>query len=195
MKCWACQSELAENQKFCCECEHWQNWRRYFGFSTTVLSLLVALISVLGVVTPILMDVINKIDVPVVEVSGSHSENYQAFSIQVENLSDKPVVFPSLLRCFEADPPEERSFAVYIYQASSSSFVRDGEGTVVDYVFSQSMHTSERNTIELPASAKLRCEGFFRRANGEKVVMRFTSKTLLNFWLERDSEQYYPGGL
>ncbi|MEM9128421.1 MAG: hypothetical protein AAGA97_01710, partial [Pseudomonadota bacterium] len=45
-KCWACQADLDAKQVFCLKCEKWQDFRRHFSFSTTVLSLIVAIIAV-----------------------------------------------------------------------------------------------------------------------------------------------------
>ncbi len=53
VRCWACASTLeAQAAVFCSKCNHYQNWRRFLTFSTTSLSLLVALIAVTGAVAP-----------------------------------------------------------------------------------------------------------------------------------------------
>ncbi len=52
--CWACETDLTDHQNKCLECESWQNWRRFIAISDSSLALLVALLSVLTVVVPVL---------------------------------------------------------------------------------------------------------------------------------------------
>jgi hypothetical protein len=49
-----CRKEIPSGAKICTECDSYQDWRRYFGLSSTILSLLVALVSVLTVAVPVL---------------------------------------------------------------------------------------------------------------------------------------------
>jgi hypothetical protein len=60
MKCIACKSEIEKGATLCSECGSYQNWRRHFTFTSTVLSLLVALISVIGLVAPIIYEKFHK---------------------------------------------------------------------------------------------------------------------------------------
>jgi hypothetical protein len=51
-RCRICQEPIHPNAKRCNACGSYQDWRRYFDFSAVVLSLLVALISVISAVGP-----------------------------------------------------------------------------------------------------------------------------------------------
>jgi predicted nucleic acid-binding Zn ribbon protein len=52
--CFLCRKEIPRGAKICTECNSYQDWRKHFGFSSTVLSLLVALVSVLTVAVPVI---------------------------------------------------------------------------------------------------------------------------------------------
>lgn len=49
-----CRKEIPAGARICTECDCYQDWRRYFGLSSTILSLLVALVSVLTVAVPVI---------------------------------------------------------------------------------------------------------------------------------------------
>lgn len=54
--CKICKEEIKPEAIKCIHCDSFQDWRGSLNFSGTVLSLLVALVSVLGVVVPVLKD-------------------------------------------------------------------------------------------------------------------------------------------
>ena len=45
-KCKVCREELKEKSNYCISCNNYQDWRRHFHFSNTLIALLIALISV-----------------------------------------------------------------------------------------------------------------------------------------------------
>lgn len=45
-KCVRCYSDIPSKSTFCKECKGYQNWRRHVNFSTTILALMIALVSV-----------------------------------------------------------------------------------------------------------------------------------------------------
>ena len=53
--CWACKKSIEESASFCTHCNKWQNWKKWLDFSAVNLSLLVALISVLGASAPVIL--------------------------------------------------------------------------------------------------------------------------------------------
>ena len=73
--CRVCMEEIREGAVKCIHCGSYQNWRRYLAFSVVVLSLLVALFSVLTVGAPIIKDTFTSsrpvIDVQVLDRVGS----------------------------------------------------------------------------------------------------------------------------
>ena len=52
--CAACGEEISSAAVKCARCGSYQNWRRYVDISNTTISLLIALISVIGLVAPVL---------------------------------------------------------------------------------------------------------------------------------------------
>ena len=51
--CIACKSEIHKDALKCKECDAYQNWRRYLDFSSTVLALVLAILSVSTVAVPV----------------------------------------------------------------------------------------------------------------------------------------------
>jgi len=60
--CRFCHSEISHGASKCVVCGSFQNWRRHLQFSSTVLSLLVALVSVTALATPLLINVLTVQD-------------------------------------------------------------------------------------------------------------------------------------
>ena len=54
-QCWACKSEITASATYCKHCDKWQNWRKWLDFSAVNLSLLVALVSVIGTSAPVII--------------------------------------------------------------------------------------------------------------------------------------------
>ena len=52
--CFNCAETLPQAAKYCTHCSTYQDWRKYLPFSSTVLSLLVALLAVLGTTVPVI---------------------------------------------------------------------------------------------------------------------------------------------
>ncbi len=56
--CIECHSQIPDAAVKCVHCEAYQTWRRHIRLSNTFLSLVIALVSVLGLVVPTLVDVL-----------------------------------------------------------------------------------------------------------------------------------------
>src|SRR5262245_15915290 len=56
--CSTCGEEIAASARKCIHCDSYQDWRRFFGFSSPVLALLVALVSVATFAVPVFRDVL-----------------------------------------------------------------------------------------------------------------------------------------
>lgn len=50
--CGVCSEQVPDTAKFCTHCNHYLDWRRWLSMSQTTLSLLVALVSVIGAMGP-----------------------------------------------------------------------------------------------------------------------------------------------
>jgi hypothetical protein len=57
-QCTTCGETIAESARKCIHCDSYQDWRRYLAFSSTVLALLVALLSVATVAGPVFRDLL-----------------------------------------------------------------------------------------------------------------------------------------
>src|SRR5262249_52769347 len=60
MKCLVCREEIASGAAKCVHCDSYQDWRRFMNLSTPILSLLIALISVLTVAVPVVERVLTR---------------------------------------------------------------------------------------------------------------------------------------
>src|SRR5215467_12617372 len=56
--CKVCGEDIKKEARKCTHCDSYQDWRANVGFSNTVLSLLVALCSVLTVAVPVILDTV-----------------------------------------------------------------------------------------------------------------------------------------
>jgi hypothetical protein len=56
-RCITCREKIERGAKICIRCNQFQDWRRFFGLSSTILSLLVALVSVLSIAIPAVLNV------------------------------------------------------------------------------------------------------------------------------------------
>ena len=87
-RCRVCREPIYPKAKRCNACRAYQDWRRYFDFSAVVLSLLVALISVISAVGPQIITFLqpwgSKLEVK------SHYFSTDAISLIVENNGNKP---------------------------------------------------------------------------------------------------------
>ncbi len=96
--CWACNTALEEGQIFCLKCEKWQNYRKHFSLSTTVLSLLIALIAVSS---PILQKVASLYDPIKVQASfySIGTERHPDAALKVVNQGKSTVIFTGTVFC------------------------------------------------------------------------------------------------
>jgi len=90
-ECRVCKEPIRTGAQRCTHCGTFQNWRRYLTFSATVLSLLVALVSVLTVGIPIVMNALIQkhahVDVSLLERPQRHE-----FMLAVSNSGEAPVM-------------------------------------------------------------------------------------------------------
>lgn len=62
MNCRVCKEEIMDGASRCIHCGSYQDYRRYFKISSSVLALLIALISVITWATPVLKDALKPTD-------------------------------------------------------------------------------------------------------------------------------------
>jgi hypothetical protein len=86
--CINCAEEIKTSARQCIHCKSFQDWRAAFGVSTPVLSLLVALVSVLTVAVPVLVESITPENAKIeFTVQGSTSET---IFVLVSNRGNRP---------------------------------------------------------------------------------------------------------
>lgn len=96
--CHFCKKEIEDGAIKCVHCDSYQNWRKYIQFSNTVLSLLVALISVTALATPIIIKACkaDKTDVRIKIINKQFdlSRGYGKLSFKgdllISNIGNKP---------------------------------------------------------------------------------------------------------
>jgi hypothetical protein len=158
-----------------------------------VLSLLVALISVSGVFLPALSKLVFQDPKPKVEIGGSHSSDWQAFQVVFSNLKDVPTVLPTMLSCTPSYMGDEPAVPPrFTYFSSSSAYLPANGSAEVQYAFSHSFHTDERNTVELEGAFGIVCNGNFRNDPEYSISMKFENAALKFFYLMEENKRYYP---
>lgn len=60
MLCKQCSNAIPRGARLCSHCSSYQDWRSWFSVSNTVLALLTALVSVLGIATPAVINVLHS---------------------------------------------------------------------------------------------------------------------------------------
>lgn len=90
-KCHQCRLSIPEGAKVCTHCQSYQDWRRWFSVSGTVLALLTALISVLSFAVPSFIGLVHKphsdMSAPMISLEGT------TIRLLVVNNGDAPGVF------------------------------------------------------------------------------------------------------
>ena len=87
--CIVCGKKIPVSAKKCTECNSFQNWRRYIHFSSTVLALIVALISVLTASVPILKETLKSDNSQITILPQTYDENKKEYIFIVANSGTK----------------------------------------------------------------------------------------------------------
>src|SRR6266566_8183640 len=103
-RCRVCGEPIYPKAKRCNACRAYQDWRRYFNFSAVVLSLLVALISVISAVGPRMISWLTPLG-SILEIK-EYNYSTNAITLFVENKGNRPGLIGRvnvLIYCFGAD--------------------------------------------------------------------------------------------
>jgi hypothetical protein len=87
-QCTTCGEVIADSARKCIHCDAYQDWRRYLAFSSTVLALLVALLSVATVAGPVFHDLLTTKDSDLVGSFQGFSDDGAVFV--VSNSGNRP---------------------------------------------------------------------------------------------------------
>ena len=79
--CRTCGEEIAASAQKCIHCDSYQDWRRFFAFSSPVLALLVALVSVATFAVPIFRDLLVPKDSHLVGSFQGFTDNEPVFVV------------------------------------------------------------------------------------------------------------------
>jgi len=91
--CKFCKSEIDPDAILCKHCGKFQNWRAYLPFSNTIISLLIALISITALTIPVFMEAFHKPNSKMTFQIISRGEAYNNFLVLtsiITNIGDKP---------------------------------------------------------------------------------------------------------
>ena len=131
-RCFACMERLAPGATKCSHCGSFQNWRRYLGLSSVVLSLLVALISVSTVGISVFKDVIipkrAELNILILKQEGELT-----FQLLVRNAGNAPGLISIMSRPLVRNgedwdvtlypyDPEKREYRSWPVELSANSF-------------------------------------------------------------------------
>jgi hypothetical protein len=94
-KCFACGNSIPIGATLCTHCKSYQDWRRVFGFSTTALALLTALVSVSTTGAPVILQLIRG-DNSNIAVSYQGIYRRQAVKMVAFNSGNRPATIGSV---------------------------------------------------------------------------------------------------
>lgn len=130
--CRVCREEIKLGAKKCIHCSNYQDFRRFFTVGTTVLSLLIALLSVSGIVVPVLVDLTQKDDASIEFVPVS-SKPLTLF-VLVSNTGKRAGTFNSGSLIF----PNGRGYSKLLFKVddveSGATFVQPGKSILLRLV-------------------------------------------------------------
>lgn len=134
--CFQCCNEIPANAKICTACSSFQNWRRHLNFSSTVLALLVALVSVS---TPLLGWIDEKANPPnsniaitqvrFVGVPNAGKEEFLNSRLKFQGILTNLGHRPGLLGHLGA-VGITRNFSISLYSRSNASYVQPGSQSI-----------------------------------------------------------------
>jgi hypothetical protein len=104
--CWACKQAIPLGARVCTECSSWQNWRKWVNISTVNLSLVIALISVLGAVTPTLMSLFERDHFSLKLIYTGSVGKPEQMQIYASNVGNKLAIHDSHMICIVLMPQD-----------------------------------------------------------------------------------------
>ena len=145
-QCTTCGEIIANSARKCIHCDAYQDWRQYLAFSTTVLALLVALLSVATVAVPVFHDLLTTKDSDLVGAFQGFSDDGAVFV--VSNSGNRPGTVGEAFVYFlnmDASPMLESfsGFRLASGNREESSFVDVGKSKLITYQPLRSQRTNE----------------------------------------------------
>ena len=136
VRCRVCLNEIYEGAKKCTECESFQNWRRHLVLGTTTLTLVIALLSVLGSVAPKISRIFDppadQVEIQVVAVSAARGE----VRLVASNAGERAgVIHSARIRAPESAAVSQSSWELFLISDSQAPdyVLRPGETRGVSF--------------------------------------------------------------
>lgn len=157
-KCWACDSDLSEKQKFCIKCSHWQGYLRFFNFSTVLLGLLALLVPALSFFASRIIVAIEGPPPPSLYVSGSPSRQWSEFNLEFTNLKNSEQLLPFILEC-QTFGGEGSDTQIAHFYTNSSRLLRANEKLAIKYQIDPKIENAVRDKSGMPQFFGVNCLG------------------------------------
>ncbi len=142
-ECIVCYERIHGDAKKCTHCNSFQNWRRHLGFSSVVLSLLVAFVSVMTVAVPIIKSALtpNQSDVRYSFVRYDSAQDPKYISVVSSNLGNRSgILKEATLQVIRDEKKDTLSHPLAWKPAEH--VVKPGESKILEFYW------SEQNVIQ-----------------------------------------------
>ncbi len=163
MLCRTCCEEIADGAKKCTHCGSFQNYRRFFTISSTALSLLIALLSVSGLVLPNLIDAMKH---PEAEVTFTiaHADSDRIW-VLAKNAGRTAAILNDvwLIAPGENDEPHYLHYTVVCF-GRSNGYLEPGMDNLI--IMAAAGHHRMEQPAPYYSSNEYRVRGFFSSTSG-----------------------------
>lgn len=134
-QCVICRGDLPVGAIYCTKCQRYQDWRRYFGLSGVLLTLLVALISVLNTAVPVIVKSLtpDSSDVQFSVVDWKPS----AVLVAVSNGGARPAVVRNLELADRSDSPTTGKTPLTLWPANQDKLLEPGAFRLLTFAWIQ----------------------------------------------------------
>ncbi|MEO9515611.1 MAG: hypothetical protein ABJH45_07080 [Paracoccaceae bacterium] len=158
--CWACGTGLKERQRYCTNCSNWQGkFRRKLNLSNTVLSLLVALIAVIGTTAERVAQVFRGDPEPSLYVFGELSNDWVQLDLKVENLNELDRVLPFVFYCEPFGAVATLDVGSFRFYNSSPTLIRGDKNVEITYIVDPKAQLPQGYSVSPETLSGLNCKG------------------------------------
>ena len=145
--CRVCGEDINITARKCIHCNSFQDWRVYLGLSTSVLSLLVALVSVVALSTPIIKDAIQPKNSQVTLKFQYY--NRDTINLIMSNPGNRPGGIGEarfdVSGPIDPESPNKRGFGVPLINEKGITFLDAGESKQLIFMANKSSNIGERS--------------------------------------------------
>lgn len=132
-RCRTCQHELPPRAKRCLKCDSFQDWRRFFSMGSVVLSLLIALFSVLGTILPVVVSIFTPARSDV--LFSLHSVTTNRVVVVSTNQGSRPAIIQNaVFRVFDSHGSEQSVLNLKLPEETEELVVLPGSLRIIPSV-------------------------------------------------------------